>query len=340
MNSTNLSSDTMIKVDGAHYDPYYILQVTEDDSDEHIAKAYRRKAKRYHPDKAPSEKTSDYTLKFKIVTEAYNYIRNKRLNANVKSSNKDMPVFENVRFNEEFTRRADLCDPNKYGYGEQKRIEKVEEYDEFSVDIVDQFAGKTFNHEEFNKLFEYNMTLQEKNNDDIKTIVHKTTDGFYGYNTADIGSSAMIHSYNGLMVTGDDFGESGIGYWGGGYSDYKKAFTSVRNPEKVVQVPNDYKTTEPVGVPQTYEDYKNSYYKDSNVAGKPSTFRQEQEVLCNRMISELVEGEKKDEAFVLKYAKQYEPKVVRAALNGDLERSASLLDNLHYRFKSIRGDSS
>lgn len=323
-----------INVDGSYYDPYYILQVTKDDSDEHIAKAYRKKAKRYHPDKALVETTADYTLKFKIVTEAYNYIRNKRMN--VQKPNQDiLSDFDVDKFNKNYDNQKD---PSKYGYGEHNRIQKIEEYDDFTVDVVNQFAEKTFNQTDFNKLFEYNISCKEKSVEDVKTIVHKTTDGFHGYNTADVGSCAMVHSYNGLMVTGDDFGESGVGYWGEGYSDYKKTFTGIENPEQVVQVPSDYKKPLLNEGERTFEEYKSAYdLGPDRQRPRGSRFRNEQEAMCKTMMETLVDGEKDDEVFVLKYANQYKPELVRAAMNGELPRSVTLLDNLqeHYNVKKI-----
>lgn len=350
MDPTSLSKTEMIVVDGAQYDPYYILQVTKDDSDDHIAKSYRKKAKKYHPDKAPTEKAADYMLKFKIVTEAYNYIRNRRLNAKSGSTYHRSKVdqqqaseFDLKRFNDEYERSIDstessLLDPNKYGYGEHKHLQKIEEYDEFTADVINQFAGKKFNHDEFNKLFEYNKTIQDSA-EDIKALIHKTNDGFNGYNTADVGSCATVHSYNGLMVTGDDYGRSGVGYWGDGYSDYKKTFTGVRNPEKVVQIPTDYKPNEPVIPSKSFEEYQKAYSNAYETQRQPTTFKSEEEILCQRMMDALVEREKQDEAFVMKYAKQYKPEMVRAAMNGELDKSATFLDNLqdHYNVKRIGG---
>lgn len=334
-----------IKVDGSLYDPYYILQVTKDDNDEHIAKAYRKKAKRYHPDKAPIEKIKDYTLKFKIVSEAYNYIKNKRLNANIQKPKDDLLFEFDVRkFNQGFS--EDL-NPNHFGYGEQKRIQRIEEYDDFNTRIINQFEGKSFDQDEFNKLFDYTKMLQNEQEDDKqKALVHATSDGFYGYNTADTGNCALVHSYNGLMVTGDDFGESGVGYWGDGYSDYKKIYTGGKNPDSIVRVPENF-------VPQNkekrvymkFDDYKKAYDcaipKALGISSKgqsSSTFNTEREKLCNKTMDELVERERQDETFVKRFVNQYSPDFVAAAINGELERSPSLLENLqeHYNVRRIR----
>lgn len=344
MNYANSDKTDMIQIEGEYYDPYYILQTTRDDSDEHIAKSYRKKAKKYHPDKAPREKSVDYMLKFKIVTEAYNYIRNKRLNASIPKPKDELTKKFDVKvFNKDYVSGSvELeSDPNKYGYGEHKRLQKIEEYDNFKVDITNQFAGKTFDHSEFNKLFEYNKILQENNIEDVKSIVHTTSDGFCGYNTADTGSCAIVHSFNGLMVTGDDYGESGVGYWGEGYSDYKKTFTGVKNPQTLVQVPSDYRPSDNVMGVKSFEEYKSSYQKAHESPAQQTTFTQQQDVMCKQMMETLVKREKQDETFVMKYANQYKPEFVRAAMQGELEKSATLLENLqeHYNVKRIGGGS-
>ena len=41
----------VIDIDGKSYDPYFILGVTKDDSSEHITKSFRKRVKKYHPDK-------------------------------------------------------------------------------------------------------------------------------------------------------------------------------------------------------------------------------------------------------------------------------------------------
>lgn len=340
----------MICVDGKYYDPYHILQVTADDEDEHIAKAYRMKAKRYHPDKAPRDKAKEYSTKFKIVTEAYNYIRNKRLSTVIKSheSKSDHPLmttFDLDTFNKEYTSRQNVVtDPYKFGYGDHEHIQHIEDYDRFDVSIINQFAGKKFNNEEFNKLFEYNKTIQDTQSvgntqgQGSSALVHRTTDGFFGYNTADTGSCALVNSFNGLMITGDNFGESGVGYWGDGYSDYQHVHSGVANPQKIIQVPENFKVQDFVpNSSMTYEEYSKAY---TNPPTQKTTFKREEERMCQRMMDELLEQEQRGEQFVKKYASQYSSNFVQAALNGELDRSPTLLDNLqqHYNVQTITYD--
>jgi len=56
-------------------DPYEILGVSKNATDEEIKKAYRMLAKKYHPDLNPNKKEAEN--KFKEITTAYKFIENK-----------------------------------------------------------------------------------------------------------------------------------------------------------------------------------------------------------------------------------------------------------------------
>ena len=55
-------------------DPYEVLGVNRDASDEDIKKAYRKLAKQYHPDVNPGDKTAEE--KMKEINAAYDAIKN------------------------------------------------------------------------------------------------------------------------------------------------------------------------------------------------------------------------------------------------------------------------
>ncbi|MBR2779524.1 MAG: J domain-containing protein [Firmicutes bacterium] len=57
-------------------DPYNILGVERNASDDEVKKAYRELCRKYHPDKNPGNKSAEEM--FKIVQEAYDQIMNER----------------------------------------------------------------------------------------------------------------------------------------------------------------------------------------------------------------------------------------------------------------------
>lgn len=68
-------------------DPYKILGVSKNDSDEEIKSAYRKLAKKYHPDNYDSSPLSDLAAeKMKEINEAYDTIMNQRRHKSSKSN--------------------------------------------------------------------------------------------------------------------------------------------------------------------------------------------------------------------------------------------------------------
>lgn len=67
-------------------DPYSVLDVSKSESLDNIKKIYKKKAIKYHPDKAPQEKKEKYEKKFKLYKEAYEQIiKDKENNINHKN---------------------------------------------------------------------------------------------------------------------------------------------------------------------------------------------------------------------------------------------------------------
>ncbi|MBI4344306.1 MAG: J domain-containing protein, partial [Euryarchaeota archaeon] len=52
-------------------DYYEVLGVPKGASKEEVKKAYRRLAKKYHPDKMPPERKKEAEERFKVLSEAY-----------------------------------------------------------------------------------------------------------------------------------------------------------------------------------------------------------------------------------------------------------------------------
>jgi curved DNA-binding protein CbpA len=327
----------IVTVGGKQYDPYFILDVTKDDSDEIILKSFRTKVKKYHPDKyTDKDKKAKYESYFKILTESFEYIKSKRNDKNniqiqrkrkESKTSKSKPIKSKDdldNFNKEYIEKTSN-DPNSFGYGENyKKIENIEEYDNFESNYINQFGKQKFSNEKFNKIFEYNRNLFEKetNKDFENKVIHKTTDGFKSYNSNVIGNCAIVSSYNGLLITGDNFGERGVGYWGDNYSDYKMSYTSVKNPGKKVIVPKDFNVPKDVdsGVSSKKLENYTSIYKEYTYTPRES-FENEKRTLYKKTYDDLIEQEASDKDMVLKYIKQYDNETINQALNNNLDKS-------------------
>ena len=320
----------LICIDDEYYDPYYILGVAVDDSDEHIGSAYRKKARRYHPDRAPKEKIRDYTRKFKIVKASYEYIlkrRTDRLTRKIKT-HFDPSELPNTRESRNDSHEShDHIDPNTFGYGTEERLSRIEDYENLDIKITHQFKHRKFNQKQFNRIFDYVNAQNEQDNKHEVAIIHKTTDGFVGYNTADTKNCALVSSFKGLLITGDDLGESGIGYDGENFGDYRKSYTRHKNPEKLIRVPKDYD-----GKPkQTFGSVTENLKKqrvDREKSIKQKSVSESQKELYDLAVRQLEEQEERDKAFILKYAKQYPEETLRLALDGHLDATPNLLSAL------------
>jgi curved DNA-binding protein CbpA len=345
----------VITVDGKQYDPYFILDVVREDTDKHISKSFREKVKKYHPDKyTDKDKKKKYEQYFKILSESYRYIQDKRSNSgdlqqkyknrksettndqshvtknkkNIKKTKKD---FEEL--NENYDKKIKSLNPNDFGYGDDyKRMEKIEDYEKENLNICKQFGKKKFSLTEFNKMFEYNRRNEDQDNITSKALIHKTTDGFSGYNSADFGSSALVSSFNGLLITGDDLGERGVGYWGGNYSDYKYSYKrGTKNPDRRIQVPKDFvpesqRKKFDENLDKKYSEYKCNYHKNSYK--KQSNFKNEQDILYEKTYNELLEKEQYDKNIVMKYIDQYDEQTVRMAMSGELDQTPTYTSTL------------
>lgn len=336
----------VITVDGKQYDPYFILDVTRDDSDKHISKSFREKVKKYHPDKyTDKEKKRKYEQYFKILSESYRYIQEKRnsngdlrkdykkndedkITKNKKTPKKTKTHKDFQELNERHDEKIKNMNPNDFGYGEDyKRIDKIEDYEKENINICKQFGKKNFSLSEFNRMFEYNRRNEDGDNITSKALIHKTTDGFSGYNSADLGNSALVSSFNGLLITGDDLGESGIGYWGSNYSDYKFSYKrGTKNPDRRIKVPKDFLQASQrkkfdENIDKKYSEYKCNYNNRSFTIKEQTNFKNEQSVLYEKTYNKLLEKEQYDKKMVMKYIDQYDEQTIKMALAGELDQT-------------------
>lgn len=328
----------VITINDKKYDPYFILSVTKDDNLDFIYKAFRKKVKKYHPDKYTDEKQKQkYECYFKILVESFEYIKDKRLNTHDlhinrrkdkndkdkndkdKNTNEDMNSEELKRFNKKFVEKKETKDKKTKGQQEKdKRIKSKEEYSNFKPTYFNPLSKKKFSNEEFNKIFEYNKKIQQKENDEDKikekSLIHLTTDGFNAFNSGQINSNcALVSSYNGLLITEDDLEESGIGYWGNEYSDYKMSFKlSAKNPTSKLNVKK---------IKNKQDEIVKKGIQNNKIKIASGSFKNQQEHFVKTTYESLLQKEKKDKEMVLKHLHKYDENTVNKALNGELESS-------------------
>jgi curved DNA-binding protein CbpA len=326
----------VITIEGKQYDPYFILDVTKEDSLEHIKKTFRAKVKKYHPDKYTDLlKKAKYEKYFKILSESYQYIKNKRQDTLPMTNplpSKGDQIKKNIdldNFNKTFEKSKD---PNHFGYGDDyNRIERIEDYENIDVKYCNQFENSKFTTKEFNKIFEYNKNSEDDDKDKVitKSMIHKTTDGFFGYNTSDITNCALVSSFNGLLITGDNLGERGVGYWGNNYSDYKFSYKTSKNPNSKIIIKKDDtnkdNTIEKKITSEEISKYKNEYdqhkYKRGYGQNTSGNFSQQGNLLYKKTYEDLVKKEFEDKDMVIKYITQYSTKIIDQALSGELPES-------------------
>ena len=324
----------IIKINNKEYDPYFILDVTKDDSMEHIKKSFRSKVKKYHPDKFTDKKQKEkYEIYFKILSESYEYIKNKRentndLNLNRKKNVKDKDTKRkdnkerdnkedsNDDFNKKFVEKKERTIKKKEE--KDKRLKNIDEYSEYKPEIYNPLSKKKFSNKEFNQIFEYNKKLQEINDDEIreKSLIYYTTDGFRGYNSGNQNDNcALVSSYNGLLITEAELKENEAGYWSNNYSDYNISFKkSAKNPSR------DFKLKELKE--SSVNNTKNSKHtKLKTEKDATGSFKSQQQSLIKDIYNSLLEKEEKDKNIVLNNLHLFDEATIKKALSGELSKS-------------------
>lgn len=360
--SQNIDHDNEIMIDNIVYDVYFILGVTSDDTIEHITKEYKKKAKILHPDKMSIQDRNDHkklakrTKQFKVLSECFSFISDKKQSYNYSNKKTQIDIVNNTNliqqdfsnnneldtFNNEFS-RLKVQTPNDFGYTTERmpelsstNFEKLKsQYQSETFKPVQLYNNKKFDQNDFNKTFEYHQSQYESNTS--TALIHKTSDGFNAYNSGFLSGSgdlgcASVSSFNGIMIVGDNFGESGIGYNDTSYSDYKMSFSSQRNPESKIAVPNDFKQKINKDVPLTQNEIdrqirlrkKNNF--DNNTSGL-SKKQQEELLLQNQKLMKEQKAQE-DRDFILKYQHMFDSQTIQDAINKKLVTNEDYTDYL------------
>jgi hypothetical protein len=138
--------------------------------------------------------------------------------------------------------------------------------------------------------------------------MHKTTDGFFGYNTGTLDGTPLVHSYNGILIIGDDLGETGVGYYGKDYADFRRAF------ECLYSFPSITRQIDSL----SYEDHLSAATNDL-----PATlsFIESNELFEQKKRFDLYYQIEQDKTFVKKHIHIYPSKTIEAANIGGLRMS-------------------
>lgn len=341
-----------INIDNESYDPYYILGVTQHDPIETVETYFKYKAKILHPDKSKLKDKSLAEKNFRILKESYDYIinnltssssspfdinRHKNSYKNNKNPNLHDPSITMDNFNKKFEETRPKL-PQDFGYT-TNRLQNVEEYDNFNYKPTNIFGNKKFNPDDFNKMFEYHS---KKNGaaDNNNSLIHKTTDGFWGSNSPCLSDNvASVNSYNGLLITGDDYGQSGVGYYGNTFSDFKQSFSSVSNPNETIEEFNKRINSGAQercdDTPLTQDLFKkrlNEHINErdnmlnsikNNWTGSKVSFRQANEEFERKKLQDLKNDINKSKQFITNYSETiFKKHLIEDALNNKLEMSA------------------
>ncbi len=326
-----------INVNGSFYDPYQILEITHDDTDEAIAKAFRRKARKYHPDKAPHHKKQKYEVCFMILLQSYEYIKSKRVDgkryipsqsSNLQSQSDNLRRQPDTQFkkaNDIVYEKGDRILP------ESSRIQTINEYEKFKPTYVNQFSDTKYNSKTFNNIFEYNKHAHQKQHNtdqnETKTLIHRSTDGFYGYNTSDL-YGALVSSYNGLLIT-HDVDELGGGYYNTNYGDFQHTFDAPKNPQTKVKVPKQFVVRQQETNNPPSNESKLKYSPNEQIDTDIESCK---DTLLKLQVTDLQNDCKSNKRIILKNLHMFDETTSSKALNGELDACPTLLN---YYPKSI-----
>lgn len=312
----------LVCINNEYYDPYYILGVSEEDTDEAISSAFKKRAKKYHPDKAARENKAKYELRFAIILESYEFIKNKRTSIKQKS----------VKTKFEPREREEDYEEQQISTRNYERTDDIKTYDKVTTELhsnmINQFGKKKYSNKKFNQIFEYcKEQEQQENKPELNLTLHKTSDGFYGFNN-NIGGS-LVSTYNGILVNDDNEHIN----WSTMYSDYNRCYNNSKNPQKIIKVKKTKTTNTNVSKVSIEEKMRELKLAEENLVR--GSYKEEQEKLYKKMLQDLIDKEEYDKQVVMKQKKLYDKEVIRQAINGQLEASPTLISTLKQHYKYI-----
>lgn len=341
-----------ILINGQNIDPYFMLDCVPEDNEVKITKTFRKKAKMWHPDKSPLEDRNNLEKialrqqRFKILVECYEYILNKKNNfSNQKRQEINIPKSNNIptkqldnthelnNFNKEFEQTR-VQNPNDFGYSNE-RTKDLKDYDNFEYKPTKLFDSKQFTPTDFNKAFEYNQETQGLSSSTDVGVYLQTTDGFNAYNAGESGGFANVSSFNGVMIVGDSFGQTGAGYFDPNYSDYKQVFSSPKNPNAKVQIPSDFEMTPKKIIPLTDKESQGQMdlqiqMRQMNLntgSSSKQNFQIQEQMLLEKQQNNIKQKIDQDRDFVLQYRHMYKDQnTIENALNKNLVTSSDYVD--------------
>lgn len=324
-----------VVVDNIEFDPYFMLDVTEDSSIKMINNNFRKKAKIVHTDRLTKEEKKNEKLvkerikHFNVLMKCYEYLIDRKQSYNNKNFGFENFNINLVEHNTDFNKFNKMFEeerhekPTDFGYEIKDRLTSIKEYEYFDEKPKQIFDAKQFNKDDFNKLFEYNRNMHLDKNGINNTVIHKSTDGFYGYNTADVSSGvANLSSYNGIMIEGDNYGQLGVGYNDGNYADYRQAYNACENPSKM-EIPEDYKfvSEEELSKEKALKEFEkqkmlrkieNAVEMDKN--RNRNDFKRANDEFNKRMELNMKDELEMNKKFIKKYENLYPKKVIEEAM--------------------------
>jgi hypothetical protein len=160
-------------------------------------------------------------------------------------------------------------------------------------------------------------------------LYYKTTDGFNAYNSGDVGG-ASVSSYNGTMIVGDTFGQNGMGYYDTNYSDYQQTFSTAKNPNKQLEIPNDFiaKSNEQINTLSIEQSNKQMELQRKqrdlqlNVNNEPfskQNFKLQESLLLQKQHDQMQDKISQDKELILQFRHLYsDQNVIEDALKNNL----------------------